>query len=256
MTSVTSEKTYLNSFQTGLSDGIPIALGYLSVSFTIGIAASAGKLPVAIAVLISMTNLTSAGQMAGLNLIFNGGSLVEMALTQLIVNLRYALMSISLSQKMHESVSVADRFWIAFGNTDEIFAVASAKNSEVGKKYMFGLILLPFLGWSGGTLLGAVAGNILPPSITGALGIAIYGMFLAIFVPAMRRSKPVTVVVLVSVALSCTFAFAPGLKDRVSSGFVIIICALVASTVGALLAPLDDVQKPEPSRHETRGDAA
>ena len=241
---MTSENNYLNSFKTGLSDGIPIALGYLSVSFTFGIMASAGKLPVVIAVLISMTNLTSAGQFAGLNLILGGGSLVEMALTQLVINLRYALMSISLSQKMHKSVTLPDRFLIAFGNTDEIFAVASAKPGEVGKKYMLGLILLPFFGWSGGTLLGAAAGNILPESLTSALGIAIYGMFLAIFIPAMRRSRPITVVVLVSVALSCAFAYLPGLKN-VSSGFVIILCALAASTVGALIAPVDQTDVPE-----------
>lgn len=241
---MTSEKNYLNSFKTGLSDGVPIALGYLSVSFTFGIMASAGKLPVVIAVLISMTNLTSAGQFAGLNLILGGGSLVEMALTQLVINLRYALMSISLSQKMHKSVTLPDRFLIAFGNTDEIFAVASAKPGEVGKKYMLGLILLPFFGWSGGTLLGAAAGNILPESLTSALGIAIYGMFLAIFIPAMRRSRPITVVVLVSVALSCAFAYLPGLKN-VSSGFVIILCALAASAVGALIAPVDQTDAPE-----------
>ena len=243
---MTSENNYLNSFKTGLSDGVPIALGYLSVSFTFGIMASAGKLPVVIAVLISMTNLTSAGQFAGLNLILGGGSLVEMALTQLVINLRYALMSISLSQKMHKSVTLPDRFLIAFANTDEIFAVASAKSGEVGKKYMLGLILLPFFGWSGGTLLGAAAGNILPESLTSALGIAIYGMFLAIFIPAMRRSRPITVVVLVSVALSCAFAYLPGLKN-VSSGFVIILCALASSTVGALIAPVDQTDAPEES---------
>ena len=131
---MTSENNYHNSFKTGLSDGVPIALGYLSVSFTFGIMASAGKLPVVIAVLISMTNLTSAGQFAGLNLILGGGSLVEMALTQLVINLRYALMSISLSQKMHKSVTLPDRFLIAFGNTDEIFAVASAKSGKIKKK--------------------------------------------------------------------------------------------------------------------------
>lgn len=239
---MTSNKQVCNSFKTGLSDGIPIALGYLSVSFTFGIMASAGKLPVVIAVLISMTNLTSAGQFAGLNLIL-GGSLMEMALTQLVINLRYALMSISLSQKMHTSVTLPERFLIAFGNTDEIFAVASAKPGEVGTSYMRGLILLPFLGWSGGTLLGAVAGNILPEMLTSALGIAIYGMFLAIFIPAMKKSRPVTVVVLVSVALSCAFAYLP-LLQNVSSGFVIIICALAASAVGAVLAPVEEKKAP------------
>lgn len=253
MTSQTSEKNYLNSFKTGLSDGIPIALGYLSVSFTFGIMASAGRLPTVIAVLISMTNLTSAGQFAGLNLILGGGSLVEMALTQLVINLRYALMSISLSQKMHKSVTLPERFLIAFGNTDEIFAVASAKKGEVGQKYMFGLILLPFLGWTGGTFLGAAAGNILPQSLASALGIAIYGMFLAIFIPAMRFSRPITAVVLLSVALSCAFAYIPFLKN-VSSGFVIIICALVASAFGAFIAPVQDPDGP--GQNAERGQAA
>ena len=254
---MTSNKQVCNSFKTGLSDGIPIALGYLSVSFTFGIMASAGKLPVVIAVLISMTNLTSAGQFAGLSLILGGGSLMEMALTQLVINLRYALMSISLSQKMHKSVTLPERFLIAFGNTDEIFAVASAKPGEVGTNYMRGLILLPFLGWSGGTLLGAVAGNILPETLTSALGIAIYGMFLAIFIPAMKKSRPVTVVVLVSVALSCAFAYLPVLKT-VSSGFVIIICALAASAVGAVLAPVEDEKASDESKDTVSegGDAA
>lgn len=254
---MTSNKQVCNSFKAGLSDGIPIALGYLSVSFTFGIMASAGKLPVVIAVLISMSNLTSAGQFAGLSLILGGGSLVEMALTQLVINLRYALMSISLSQKMHKSVTLPERFLIAFGNTDEIFAVASAKPGEVGTNYMRGLILLPFLGWSGGTLLGAVAGNILPETLTSALGIAIYGMFLAIFIPAMKKSRPVTVVVLVSVALSCAFAYLPVLK-AVSSGFVIIICALAASAVGAVLAPVEDEKAPDESKDTVSkgGDAA
>ena len=180
-----------------------------------------------------------------------------MALTQLVINLRYALMSISLSQKMHNSVTLPERFLIAFGNTDEIFAVASAKPGEVGASYMRGLILLPFLGWSGGTLLGAVAGNILPEMLTSALGIAIYGMFLAIFIPAMKKSRPVTVVVLVSVALSCAFAYLP-LLQNVSSGFVIIICALAASAVGAVLAPVEDEKAPDESKNTASkgGDAA
>ena len=230
-----------NSFRTGLSDGIPIALGYLSVSFTFGIMAVGGGLPIAVAVLISMSNLTSAGQFAGLDLIFAGGSLVEMALTQLVINLRYALMSVSLSQKMHKSVTPLDRLWIAFGNTDEIFAVASAKPGEVGKKYMAGLILLPFFGWSGGTFIGGAAGTLLPDSLRSALGIAIYGMFLAVFIPPMKKSRTVTAVVLVSAALSAGFHYLPGLKT-VSSGFVIIVCAVIAAAVGALLHPVDEPQ--------------
>lgn len=234
-----TEEKYVNSFKKGLKDGVPIALGYLSVSFTFGMMAVAGGLPVSIAVAISMTNLTSAGQFAGLSLLLAGGGYFEMALTQLVINLRYALMSVSLSQKFHKSVTLLDRLLIAFGNTDEIFAVASGQPQEVGKKYMYGLILMPYLGWTLGTLLGAAASAVLPETVRSALGIAIYGMFLAIFIPPMKRSGAVTAVVLVSAALSCLFAYAP-ILDRVSSGFVIIICAVVAAALGAVLQPVKE----------------
>ena len=239
MTNKTPAVGFCDSLRKGLSDGVPIALGYLSVSFTFGMMAVQGGLPTLAAVLISLTNLTSAGQFAGLDLIFAGGTLLEMALTQLVINMRYALMSVSLSQKMHASVTLPHRFWIAFGNTDEIFAVASAKDGEVGKKYMFGLILLPVLGWTGGTLIGAAAGTLLPLSVRSALGIAIYGMFLAVFIPPMKKSAPIAIVVAVSAALSCTFAYLPALSG-VSSGFVIIICAVTAACVGAVIRPVDD----------------
>lgn len=228
-----------NRFQKGVRDGIPIALGYLSVSFTFGIMASGGGLPIWIAVLISMTNLTSAGQFAGLSLLLSGGSLIEMALTQLVINLRYALMSLSLSQKLDRSVSRLHRFLIAFGNTDEVFAVASAQKGEVGKRYLYGLILLPYFGWALGTFLGAAAGKILPDIVTSALGIAIYGMFIAIIVPPAKTCRPVLRVLIIAIALSCLFYWVPVL-NRLSSGFVIILCALVAAGLGAYLYPVED----------------
>ena len=230
--------SFINSFRKGISDGIPIALGYLSVAFTFGMMATEGGLSAAEALLISMTNLTSAGQIAGLDVMLAGGTLLEMALTQLVINMRYALMSISLSQKMHKSVRLRDRFLIAFGNTDEIFAVASAKPAELGKKYMLGLILAPFLGWSSGTLIGAAAGALLPDAVRSALGIAIYGMFLAVFIPPMKKSSAVRVVVIAAAVCSCVFSLVPVLQN-ISSGFVIIICSVFAATIGALIKPVE-----------------
>ncbi len=235
---------FQNSFKKGLKDGLPIALGYLSVSFTFGMMAVEGGLPVFTAVLISMTNLTSAGQFAGLDLILAGGAYLEMALTQLVINIRYALMSVSLSQKLHKSVNLLDRFLIAFSNTDEIFAVASGQKGEVGKKYMYGLALLPIVGWTLGTLIGAAASTVLPLSVRSALGIAIYGMFIAIFIPPAKHNKTVAVVILLSAALSICFKYVPGLC-KVSSGFVIIICAVLSATVGALLKPVKEDDKNE-----------
>ena len=188
-----------NSFKTGIVHGMPIAIGYLSVSFAFGIFATEAGLTILEALFISMFNVTSAGQLATVPIIAVGGSYIELALSQLVINSRYALMSVSLSQKMGESVRVRDRFLIAFVNTDEVFAVASSQRGTVGRTYLFGLILLPYLGWSLGTLLGAIAGNVLPAIVIAALGIAIYGMFIAIVVPFAKDSAQGFFCVLLSV---------------------------------------------------------
>ncbi|MBQ8003487.1 MAG: AzlC family ABC transporter permease, partial [Oscillospiraceae bacterium] len=164
--------------------------------------------------------------------------LLELAVSQIVINLRYALMSVSLSQKLGESIRLPDRFFISFVNTDEVFAVASEKEGTVGRKYMYGLILMPYLGWSIGTLVGAAAGQILPPAAVSALGIAIYGMFVAIVVPVMKVNRRCLVCVLFAVALSCAFKYMPYLKE-VPSGFTVIICAVAASALFAVVAPVN-----------------
>lgn len=223
-------------FKEGLADGVPIGLGYLSVSFSFGIAAVTQGVSALAATVVSMTNLTSAGQVAGLSIITAAGTLLEMALAQLIINMRYALMSLSLSQKLDAGFTTPHRFLAAFGITDEIFAVASGKPKEITPSYMYGLILLPFLCWSMGTLLGGIAGSILPEILRSALGIAIYGMFIAIFIPPARKSAGVLVTVIISAAMSCGLRYIP-LFSHVSSGFAIIICTLAAAAAGAVLFP-------------------
>ncbi len=234
----------INSFFKGIKDGIPICLGYLSVSFAFGIFSIESGLSVLQALLISMTNVTSAGQLAGVPIICAGGTLIELAVAQLVINLRYALMSVSLSQKLGKSVRMIDRFIIAFVNTDEVFAVASGQDGNVGRNYMFGLILTPFLGWSIGTLIGATAGNFLPSEVVSALGIAIYAMFVAIVVPPIKKSKPTLYCVILAIALSCVFYYVPFLKV-IPNGFVIIICAAVASVIFALVSPVEIYEEAE-----------
>ncbi|MDD6735058.1 MAG: AzlC family ABC transporter permease [Clostridiales bacterium] len=230
-----------NNFLKGVTDGLPICFGYFSVAFAFGIFAVGGGLNIAETLLISMTNVTSAGQLAAVPIIASGGTLIELAVSQLIINLRYALMSISLSQKLDGNVRMLDRFIVSFVNTDEVFAVASAQNGTLGRKYLYGLILTPYIGWSVGTLVGAAAGNVLPKSVIAALGVAIYAMFIAIVVPEMKRSRSTALCVAVSVLLSCIFRYTPGLK-LVPSGFVIIICAVLASSLFAVLSPVDSVE--------------
>lgn len=227
------------SFVKGIRNGLPICFGYLSVAFAFGIFAVANGLTVPESVLMSLTNITSAGQLAAVPIIAGGGTLIELAVSQLVINLRYALMSVSLSQKLGGSVRMIDRFLIAFVNTDEVFAVASSQSGNVGRKYLYGLILTPVLGWTGGTLLGAAAGSLLPPIVISALGIAIYAMFVAIVFPVAKDDRPTMICVLLAIALSCAFRYLPFLQN-VSEGFSVIICAVIAAAVMAWLAPVKE----------------
>ncbi len=226
-----------SQFRKGMLHGIPIALGYLSVSFGFGIMAVQKGLSVFEAVMISVTNLTSAGQAAGVEIIAASGALLEMILTQLIINIRYSLMGISLSQKLDKSFTTPHRLAASFGITDEIFAVSSAQIHPVTPPYMYGLILISFIGWGTGTFLGAAAGEILPAMVTEAMGIVLYGMFIAIIVPPSRKEKSVLLVVAAAAAVSVLFRF---VFTEVSTGFAIIISACIAAALGALLFPVKE----------------
>lgn len=235
-------KEQVLSFAKGAKDGIPIALGYLAVSFGFGLMAVQMGIGPFETILISMTNLTSAGQVAGIGIIAAMGTFAEMALTQFIINIRYALMSISLSQKLDNSFKIIERFIVSFGITDEIFAVASSKPVKISAKYMYGLVLVPFLGWTGGTALGALCGAILPDIIKNSLGIAIYGMFLAIIIPPSRTSKGILLAVLSAIAIRCILTYVP-VFSGLSSGFAIIICGVLASALAALFFPVHDIDE-------------
>lgn len=229
----------INSFRKGIRDGLPICIGYISVSFAFGIFAVSLGLSVLEATLISLLNLTSAGQLAGAPIIAARGSAIELVVTQLVINMRYALMSVSLSQKLSDKVSIPDRLLISYANTDEIFAVSTSHKERVGRRYMFGLMLTPIIGWTVGTLVGAIAGDILPSSVVSALGIAIYAMLIAIVLPAARYSLKTALCVGVTVLLSCIFYYTPVLSD-IPAGFTITIIAVSVSLIFAIFAPVDD----------------
>lgn len=225
-------------FSKGVKDGLPIGVGYFAVSFAFGINAGEALNSWLLATFISMTNLTSAGQFAGLKIMSSAtGTLVEMAVASLFINLRYSLMAISLSQKVTSSFNTPKRLLLATGITDEIYAVSMSQTEKVNPLYFLGLMTLPYVGWSGGTLTGAICGQILPDMVVNALGVALYGMFIAIVVPPMKSDRPTLIAVLIAVALSFAFYFVPALKT-VSSGFAIIICAVIASLICAALFPV------------------
>lgn len=226
-------------FLEGVREGVPIGLGYLSISFGFGITAVSKGLSVLEALLISMTNLTSAGQVAGLTVIVAAGTLVEMMLTQLVINLRYALMGISLTQRLDTGCNRRNRVWMSFGMTDEIFALAVSKPYAVGSAYFGGLMVAPYLGWTLGTLLGAMAGELLPEELRLSLTMMVYSMFIAVMMPSVKREKGVLLAILVAAALNCGFSFLPFFKG-ISEGFAIIICAVISAAVMALICPLPD----------------
>lgn len=241
------------TYKQGLKDGIPIALGYFAVSFAFGVSVVSGGIEWYIATVMSFTNLTSAGQFAGATVIMAMGSVFEILLTQLVINSRYFLMSISLSQKLDKDFTLLDRFLVSYGITDEIFGVAISKKQAVSKEYMYGLILLPVVFWTLGTLSGAVAGNFLPEIILNSLSIALYAMFIAIVVPAGMHDKKVFIVVVISIGLSCLFYFTPVL-NTISSGIAYIICALVASVIGAIFFPIkEEKEEPVKEKEEQNG---
>ena len=234
----------INNFRIGIRDGIAIGIGYFTVSFAFGITAVSMGISWLEALLISAFNMTSAGQLAAVPIIVGAGGFFELALTQLVINLRYSLMSISLSQKLSPSVKLHDRFLMAFGNTDEIFAVSYSKGRPIGRRYFFALMIPPYLGWTLGTLSGALAGGVLPAIVNAALGVAIYAMLIAIVVPAARMDHNVAFAVIIAALLSVGFYFLPVLKE-ISSGFAIIIISVAVSLVFAILRPIPELKEDE-----------
>ena len=229
-------------FKYGCRDGFPIMLGYITVSFTFGVSCVAKGFAWWMPLLCSLTNFTGTGQFAGMDLIASAGSVIELIATMLVINARYALMGISLSQKLDGKTTIWQRLLIAFGLTDENYAVAMRKPRDVTFEYFMGVSTVSFSGWVLGTLLGALAGHILPQSLLSAFGIALYGMFIAIVIPPCRTSKAVATVVLSAIAMSCIFYYVPVLNS-LTSGWSIIICGIASSLIGAVFFPI----KPENS---------
>ena len=227
------------TYTRGVRTGVPVGVGYFSVSFGFGAMAAAQGIKALDAALISLTNVTSAGQFAGLTLMVAGATLWEVILTQIVINSRYALMSLALSQRMGSRIGILPRFFIAFFNTDEIFALAMAEKQPLTVPFLMGLGLTPILGWTAGTLCGALAGSVLPLGIRTALGVMLYGMFVAIVVPPAKQEKPVLAACVLALGLSCCFRWLPLLKG-VSAGIAIVVCTVVAAAVAAWLFPIPD----------------
>lgn len=225
-----------NDFKNGVKHGIPICLGYIPVSFTFGLMAVSAGIPKWTAILISLTNLTSAGQFAGITLISAGTAYFELGLTVFIINLRYMLMSLSISQKIDRKINTLQRMLFSFGITDETYVVASLQPNKLTSAYLFGLISMPIFGWNLGTILGVFISDLLPLTLQNAMGIALYGMFIALIVPPARKERKILVIIMIAVAIMCMFRYI-SIFSGISSGFRIIISSVVAAAAGAYFFP-------------------
>lgn len=228
-----------HNYIRGMRQGIPVGLGYFVVSFTIGIAARKADLTPVQATVMSFTNNTSAGQFASFALIASGAPYLEMVISQAVINLRYCLMSCALSQKLDEELPFYHRLFVAFGVTDEIFGLSISQKGKLDPWYTYGVMSVAIPGWSLGTLAGVLSTGVLPQTFLNAMNMALYGMFIAIFMPAAREDKRLLPVIAVAMALSAFVHMAP-LFDFISSGMKIIILTLVISGAAAVLMPVPE----------------
>lgn len=226
-------------FTRGMKDGTPIALGYFAVSFAIGIAAKGAEIDAVPAAIMSLLNLTSAGEAAAIALIKAGTTYIELIIAQIVINLRYMLMSCSLSQKFSSDTSTVHRLLVGYGVTDEIFALCSLHHGKLNPFYAYGAISVAAPAWTFGTFLGVVCGNLLPSNIVSALSVAIYSMFIAIIIPPAKKHKVIKVLVPVSMLASCLFSKLPVISN-ISSGFRIIILTIIIAGTAAVFFPVKE----------------
>lgn len=229
-------------FARGLRNGIPICAGYFAVSFALGISAKNAGMDAVQAFAMSLTMVASAGQFAAINLIASSAGIIEMITTTLIVNLRYFLMSCSLTQKLSTKTKPGHRFLLAYCMTDEIFGLSATVNGDLNPFYTYGLMVVSVSGWCAGTVIGVLAGNILPVWVSNALGVSMYGMFLAIIIPPAKENHFIGVLVAISMCASWLFTVLPVLKE-ISSGFRIIILTLIIAGIAAVLRPVSDEEE-------------
>ncbi|MBA4538164.1 AzlC family ABC transporter permease [Bacillus aquiflavi] len=232
-------KTNRRAWRSGIKVGIPIGLGYFAVSFTFGIIAKQAGLNPFEAGIMSATNFTSAGQFAGLTLIATVATILEITLTQLIINSRYFLMSFALSQKIDPNTPFFHRLILAFGITDEVFGVSVAAPGKLNPFYTYGVMSVALPGWVLGTLLGIISGNVLPERLMSALSIALYGMLLAVIIPPAKGNKILSGLIVISMGLSLLFAVLPFLQT-ISSGVKIIVLTFLIAGIAAFLFPIKE----------------
>ena len=255
MKSTALNKSNKQIFTEGMRDGLPIGFGYFAVAFSLGIAAKSAGLNPFQAFLASFMCNASAGEYAGFALIAAGASYLEVAVMTLIVNARYLLMSFAMSQRMKPVTKMRHRFCMSYDITDELFAIAIAREGYLNPYYTYGAVLTAAPFWAVGTALGTYAGNILPARIVSALSVALFGMFLAVIIPPARKSKIIAVLIAVCFGLSYAAANLPFVCD-IPEGTRTIILTIAISAAAALLFPRKQDGQSDDNDNMTENEAA
>lgn len=247
------------TFRQGLADALPIFFGYLSVSVAFGILAAIRDVPVWLAAAVSMTAFTGTGQFVWLDLIAALTAIAQSTFALAVINARYLLMSLSLSQRLPAEMTLWQRLIVGFGNTDEVFAVAMTRTEPLNFKYLLGLILCSYSGWVSGTVIGGLASGVIPDPVLSALGIALYAMFIALIVPPAKKSKPILAVVTSAAGLNCALRFIPAF-GFIDDGWRIIISGIAAAAIAAAVFPVregteDGSVQPKPENPAERSAA-
>lgn len=229
----------MNLYKEGLKKGVPICLGYLPVSFAFGVMCVNGGISPIVATIISLTNLTSAGQVAGVTLMMQCASIFEIAFTVLIINLRYILMSLSLSQKIDPKTPWYKRILMSFSITDEIFGIASIEKKEIKLSFMMGLLTTPLLGWVLGTVLGSFFAGMFSEKLLASMDIALYAMFIACVIPVAKKQKNVLFCAVIAIVISCILEYIP-IFSFIGLGFKVIIATIIACTVASFVFPMKE----------------
>ena len=231
-------------FAKGMRAGIPIALGYFAVSVALGIAATKAGISSFQAALTSLLINASAGEYAGFSLIAAGASYVEVTIMEAIANARYLLMSASLSQKLKPGTGTLQRLLLGFTVTDEIFGVSIALPVPLDPCFTYGTFCVATMGWTSGTFLGAMLGDILPWRLLSALSVGLYGMFISVFIPEAKKNRVVAALVAISFLLSFACGYLPLLRN-LSEGIRVILLTVVISLAAAILFPIREASKKE-----------
>lgn len=238
------DKGRIKDYLRGVKSGLPIGAGYFAVSFTLGILMQSAGISVFQGILMSLTNNTSAGQAAGTQIIMEGGSYAEIAISQLVINLRYFLMSAALAPVVTTTMKTIPRLLISFEVTDEVFALLVSQKRPLSQFFAYGVFSVTIPGWAAGTGLGILFGNILPPDVVNALSVALYAMFIAVIIPPAKENRVLRIVIPVSMAVSFLASVLP-LTSALSSGMRIIILTVLLSALFALVAPVKEAEDAE-----------